>query len=260
MYLGQRMLYEKNTTTLENLDPLWNRPYLWAVLWHGLAVFLVYALGQIVIVIASVILSFMNGRLGEVVGGLAAIAWWIVMACVFWLHNVPAKLSEWKSLVDDQAAAAAMTFDHIAWAFSRRETPVDSCRARRFKVAGQGSREVLEVRQQLFCGLVSCFAHGNDLYIGWTYWFSLSPARWLLTLIRRFLWFLRLHGSEIYLSLQFDTTRALREALHSAVREGVDVAAGQLPAQGQGTIGSLVPVVTDDSVNDPSWQRLVPGP
>jgi len=260
VYLGQRMLYEKNTTTLENLDPLWNRPYLWAVLWHGLAVFLVYALGQIVIVIVSVILSFMNGRLGEVVGGLAAIAWWIVMACVFWLHNVPAKLSEWKSLVDDQAAAAAMTFDHIAWAFSRRETPVDSCRARRFKVAGQGSREVLEVRQQLFCGLVSCFANGNDLYIGWTYWFSLSPARWLLTLIRRFFWFLRLHGSEIYLSLQFDTTRALREALHSAVREGVDVAAGQLPAQGQGTIGSLVPVVTDDSVNDPSWQRLVPGP
>ena len=34
----------------------------------------------------------------------------------------------------------------------------------------------------------------------------------------------------------------MREAMHSAAREGIDVAIGYLPAQGQGTIGSDVPV------------------
>jgi hypothetical protein len=256
VYLGQRMLYEKQTLTLEDLDPVSNPSYRRAVLRHGLTVFLVWVLGQIVIVIVSAILSVLNGRFGTVIGALLAIGWWVVMGCVFWLSKVPAKLSEWKFLVDDKAAAAAVTFDHIAWAFSRRETPVDHCRVRRFKVMGQGSRDVLEVRQAVFSGLVSCFASGNDLYIGWSFWFSLSPARWLLILIRRSFWDLRFRGSAVYVSLQFDRARALREALHSAVREGVDVAAGQILAQGQGTIGSLVPVVADDSASDPSWQWL----
>jgi hypothetical protein len=259
VYLGQRMLYEKDTQVLENLDPVWNRSYLRATLWHGLAVFLVYMLGQIVIVIVSAVLSAVNGRFGTVIGALAAIAWWLVMACVFWLSKVPAKLSEWKFLVDDQAAVAPVALDHIAWAFSRRKTPADYWRARRFPVMGQGSRDVLEVRQGVFYGLVSCFASGEDLFLGWTYWFSLSPARWLLIVIRRLFWFLRFRGSAIYMSLQFDRARALREALHSAVREGADVATGQLAAQGQGTIGSRVPVVTDESAGDPSWRWLAEG-
>jgi len=125
---------------------------------------------------------------------------------------------------------------------------------RRFAVMGQGSRDVLEVRQGTFYGLVSCFASGNDLYIGWTFWLYLSPARWLLIWLRRLLWEIRFRGHAIYVSLQFDRAKALREALHSASREGVDVAAGQVAAQGQGTVGSLVPVVTDDSTRDPAWQ------
>ena len=233
MYLGQRMLYEKQTLTLEDLDPVSNPSYRRAVLGHGLVVFLVWVLGQIVIVIVSAILSVLNGRFGTVTGALLAVGWWVVMGCVFWLSKVPAKLSEWKFLVDDKAAAAAVTFDHIAWAFSRRDTPVDHCRVRRFKVMGQGSRDVLEVRQGVFCGLVSCFASGNDLYIGWSFWLSLSPARWLLILLRRLFWECASRGA-VYVSLQFDRARALREALHSAVREGVDVAAGQILAQGQG--------------------------
>lgn len=36
--------------------------------------------------------------------------------------------------------------------------------------------------------------------------------------------------------------RAMRETMHSATREGVDVAVGRMEAQGQGIIGTAIPV------------------
>ena len=44
------------------------------------------------------------------------------------------------------------------------------------------------------------------------------------------------------MTLRFDYARAMREAMHSVAREGVDVAVGQLRPQGQGTIGAAVKV------------------
>jgi hypothetical protein len=127
---------------------------------------------------------------------------------------------------------------------------VDSVQLRRFKVTGQGTRDELEIRQGVFYALVSCLANGSDLYIGWTFWIYMSPVRFWWTGIRRFLWELRFRGHAIYVNLQFDRAKAFREALHSAVREGVDVAAGQATPQGQGTVGSLVPVVVDSSLDN----------
>jgi hypothetical protein len=252
--MGQRMLYEKGSQRLESLDPLGSNRYRSELIFHFFLTGFIWWLGFIVIVVAGVVLSLINRSLGTVVFVLAAVAWSIAMACAFWLHKLPGQLSEWKFAVDDKGQAAPIALDHVAWAFTRRNTPVDYCRVRRFPVMGQGSRDVLEVRQGIFYGLISCLASGNDLYIGWTFWLYLSPARWLLIHLRRFLWECRFQGHAIYVSLQFDRAKALREALHSAVREGVDVAAGQLPAQGHGTVGALVPVVADDSTNDPAWQ------
>jgi hypothetical protein len=64
---------------------------------------------------------------------------------------------------------------------------------------------------------------------------------------------LRLHGNAIYTSILLDRVKALRESLHSAVREGVDVAAGRVTPHGQGTIGSAVSVVTDNSLSQAPW-------
>jgi hypothetical protein len=111
-------------------------------------------------------------------------------------------------------------------------------------MTGQYPRDVLEVRDGIFYGLVSCFPSGNDLYIGWTFWLCLSPARWLMLWLRHFLWWHNRHDRSIYVSLKFDRVRALREALHGAAREGVEVVAGPLGTQGEGTTtGALVPVV-----------------
>ena len=246
VYLGQRMMYEK-TQQLESFDPLTSGRFIWEVFRRGFLMWLVWAVGLIPIFIVGTILGVANHGFGTAIAVLLILAWCFVMACAYWLVKLPGQLSEWKFSVDDRGQAAPIVFDHIAWALQRRETPMDSLQLRRFKVMSQGSRDVLEIKQGIFYGLVSCFDNGGDLYIGWTFWLYLSPARYLWTAIRRLIWELRNKGHAIYVSLQFDRARALREAMHSAVREGVDVAAGQVAAEGQGTIGSIVPVIADSS-------------
>jgi hypothetical protein len=246
VYVGQRMMYEKEQA-LEDFDPLQSVRFFLEVIRRAFLMWVVWAVGLIPIIIVGTILGVANHGLGVVIGVLLVLAWCFVMACAFWLAKLPGQLSEWKFSVDDKGQAAPIVFDHIAWALQRRQTPMDSLQLRRFKVMSQGSRDVLEIKQNIFYGLVSCFENGGDLYIGWTFWIYLSPARMLWTAIRRVIWELRNKGHAIYVSLQFDRARALREAMHSAVREGVDVAAGQVVAQGQGTIGSVVPVIADSS-------------
>jgi anti-sigma factor RsiW len=151
---------------------------------------------------------------------------------------------------------ANLTFTHVVGALNRRGTSMDSCRVRRFSDAGQGRRGVLEVQRGIFYGLVSCFASGEDFYIGWTYWLCLSPARWLMLWLRRFLWGSSLRHHAVHATLRADGAEALRAALRIVVREGVEVAMGELPAQGEETIGTLVPVV--DRQRGPNWKRLFP--
>jgi hypothetical protein len=250
------MLYTKDVPSLESLDPLENAGYFRRILLHAILVALVWALGSILILALGAIAFFGFNYVSIITGVLLAAAWWVVMACVFWLRKLQRQVAGCNFLIEDKADVATLTFTHVVWAFNRRGTPVNSCRVRRFSGAGQGRREVLEVQRGIFYGLVSCFASGEDLYIGWTYWLCLSPARWLMHWLRRFLWGFPLRHHAVHAGLRADGAEALRAALHIVVREGVEVAMGKLAAQGEGTIGTVVPVV--DRQRGPTWKRLFP--
>jgi hypothetical protein len=84
-------------------------------------------------------------------------------------------------------------------------------------------------------------------------WLYQSFLRVLWESVKRLFWQLRFRGNAVYVSQQADRTKALREAIHSAVREGADVAAGQATPHGQGTLGSAIPVVTDNSLAQAPW-------
>ena len=183
--------------------------------------------------------------------------WWIGAAatgfmflCLFWLIPVPAQLSEWKFLVDGQASIAPVAFDHIAWALERRETTLDEAKIRRLKLAGGESRDYLEVRRGLFSGLISCFAYGQDLYLGWTFWLRISPLRCVLMMLARLWQTLQRRGNDLYVWLRYDYARAMWEAVHSATQEGVGVAISQERPQGQG-IGSELRVAVADIDGEP---------
>jgi hypothetical protein len=241
-YLGLRLQYDK--VPEGSFDPLGNPRLLVQFARHWLQYVVLYFLGAFVSVIVLLFLHVLGLSAGGAVtlGGVGAALTAIVLGCLFWLLPVPALLSEWKFSIDDKGAAAPVTFEHIAWAVRRRETPLDLIQVRHLNLAGGQGRDYLELRRGLFTGFISCFAYGQDLYVGWTFYLRISPLRYLLMALARVWQTLKRQGTDLYVTLRFDYARAMREAMHNVAREGVDVAVGQLRPQGQGIIGEAVKV------------------
>jgi hypothetical protein len=242
-YLGLRLVYDKEPEG--SFDPLGNPRLLVQFLRHAVQYFVLYFLGAFVTGIALLFLHVLGLSAGGAVtlGVVGAALTAFVLGCLWWLLPVPALLSEWKFSVDDKGAAAPVTFEHITWAVRRRETPLDLIQVRHLNLAGGQGRDYLELRRGLFTGFISCFAYGQDLYVGWTFYLRISPLRYLLMALARVWQTLKRQGTDLYVTLRFDYARAMREAMHNVAREGVDVAVGQLRPQGQGfIIGEAVKV------------------
>ena len=240
-YIGMRLQYEREPES--SFDPLENIRYLRQLFFRSLVYWLVYILGAVVAGIFFLVVSAAAGTgLGiagyTICGGLS----WLVLLCLYWLLPLPVLLSEWKFSVDGKGAAGAMAFEHIAWTLRQRETPLDSVQVRRLRLPGTGSRDYLELRSGLFYGYIACFPYGQDLYVGWTFYFRLSPLRYVLMFIARLWQTLSNRHNDIYVTLRYDSARAMREAMHSAAREGLDVAIGEIAPQGHGIIGGQVHV------------------
>jgi hypothetical protein len=241
-YLGLRLVYDKEPEG--SFDPLGNPRLLVQFARHFLQYVVLYILGGFVSAIVLLFLHLLGLPVGVAVTllSIGALLTAIVFGCLYWLLPVPALLSEWKYSVDDKAAAAPVAFEHIAWAVRRRETPLDLIQVRHLNLAGGQGRDYLELRRGLFTGFISCFAYGQDLYVGWTFFLRISPLRYLLMALARVWQTLKRQGTDLYVTLRYDYARAMREAMHSVAREGVDVAVGQLRPQGQGIIGEAVKV------------------
>jgi len=229
-----------------SFDPLSNPKLLRQFFMHAFLYFIVYWVLSAIFGILFTILAFIGlGVKAFVLYYLGAGLVGLLFLCLFWLIPVPAQLSEWKTLVDDKAAVAPVIFDHIAWALQRRQTPLDDARVRRLKLAGGEGRDYLEIRRNMFSGLACCFAYGEDLYVGWTFWLRVSPARCFFMFLARLWQTINRRGTDLYVTLRYDYAKAMREALHNSAREGVDVAIGQMRPQGQGTANALQVAVTD---------------
>jgi len=244
-YLGARLLYKD--VPEGSFDPLGNTKLLAQFAGHLLLYWAVYFFGSVAAAIVLAILAFAGFNIGGllILTEIGSVVVGLGFACLYWLVPVPAQLSEWKFFVDGKASVAPVTFDHIAWVLQQRQTPLDMVQVRRLKLAGGEDRDYLEIRRGLFSGLICSFGYGRDLYVGWTFWLRISPARYLLMVIARLAQTLMRRGTDLYVSLRYDYARAMREAMHSAAREGVDVAIGTERPQGQGT-GTLLQVAVAD--------------
>jgi hypothetical protein len=240
-YVGLRLQYEREPEA--SFDPLENVRFLRQLFFRAFVYWLVFIFGAIVAGIFFAVVGAAIGIKGALtVYVISGILSWLVLLCLYWLLPLPVLLSEWKFSVDGKGAAGAMAFEHIAWTLRQRETPLDSVQVRRLRLPGDVSRDYLELRRGLFLGYIACFPYGQDLYVGWTFYFRLSPLRWVLMFLARIWQTLFNRHTDIYVTLRYDSARAMREAMHSAAREGLDVAIGQLAPQGHGIIGGQVRV------------------
>jgi hypothetical protein len=67
-------------------------------------------------------------------------------------------------------------------------------------------------------------------------------------------------GNDLYVTLRYESAKALRESMHSAVREGIDVAAGRVAAQGQGSLQAVAVSTTELPALARGWWRSLPLP
>jgi len=228
----------------QSFDPLGNAKLLRQYLINLLVYLGAYFIGGFVAFIFFGILAFASRSLAPLVlYEFAAALFSFLFACLFWLVPSPAQLSEWRHLVDDQGAAAPMVFERISAAIGRHQTPLDSLRVRPLALAGGQSRDYLELHSGLFTAYICCFAYGQDLFVGWTFWVRASPARLIFMGIARIWQILTVRGSDLHTTLRYDYAKAMREAVHSVAREGTDLAislagdpalAVAVPAQARG--------------------------
>lgn len=238
-YIGQRLLYEK--VPEQSFDPITNPRFLFQMARQGLLFGVIWLVGGVVSAVFFAFLAVVGVGATRAFGFWAMLggASWLALFCLYLVLPVTALLSEWKFLVDDKGAAGQAAFDHVIFAIQRRRTPLDSIRIRRLDLPGGEARDYLEVQRGIFTGFVSSFPQGADLYVGWTFWLRLFPLRWLSLLVTRLWHNLTQRGTDLYITLRYDSAKAMRDAMHSAAREGIDVAVGQIVPQGRGMASDL---------------------
>lgn len=243
-YLGRRLMYDQEPEA--SFDPLDNTRLLRQFLLRAVLFYALYFIGGIISAVAFLILGLIGlGLAAEYLWFIASIIFSLLFLGLVLFVPVPVQISEWKFFVDGKASVATVAFDHIAWVLQQRQTPLEQVQVRRLNLAAGESRDYLEIRRGLFSGLISCFAYGNDLYLGWTFWLRISLARCLLMFVVR-VWQTVTHQvNDMYVKLRYDYARAMREAMHSAAREGLDVATGQTRPQGKGAGSSYTVAVVD---------------
>ena len=213
-----------------NLDPIRNARYLAYVLRQAGLFAGIYLLIETVLWLYLLLSRAAGPTLGSAVRLEIDSVWRValVLAILFWLIPVPALLTEWSLLMERGSDAAQRAFEQINSAFGTHGAPLDSQRVRTVSRHGEDDREYLELRRGHFRGYISCFVHGTDLYVGWTFWLYMSPLRLLVMVIGRNIWDAISRGKAIQRSLHFESGRALVAAMHGATLAGIDAAGDQL--------------------------------
>jgi hypothetical protein len=166
----------------------------------------------------------------------------IALLLFSWLLPVPAMLAYGSKLVSYQASAAERAFERIEQAFDRHATPRDSFQVRSLSLPGEGRRDYLELRYGVFVGYISCFPHGKDLYMSWTFWIYMSPFRLGLMRIGRVIQSLKGRGNDLYQTLRYESVRATVGAIQTCAVEGIEVAIGEVDGGKQYSLAGDLPV------------------
>ncbi len=202
-------------------DPAGNNRFLQQVLRQAAIFAGIYALIQTAALLCFVLMGLsgmgMSAAMRLEIISLKIVA--VILVIPFWLIPVSALLGQWTVLVEGSGETAKETFQRMSAAFSEHEVPVNSVDMHTVLPSGEDSRVYLELRRGRFRGFLSCFPHGRDLYLGWTFWLRMSPARLLLLILGR-----RLRnpggGGDIDQALGTESARALVAAMHSATLAG----------------------------------------
>jgi hypothetical protein len=221
----------------ETLDPLSSSRYLWQLARRFALYWVVTSVIDLSLMVVAILITLVTGNLGALANGggpfgAVAVIDLLVSAglmAMFLFMPVPALLGQWSRVLTFQAPAAGSALDHARQALCRHGTPHDKLGIRPLSPPGERRRNYLELRRGYFAGYISCFPHGHDLYVGWTFWIYISPYRLFLARIGRRFQDYTGRGNDMYQTLRYEPARATIAALHTCTLEGVDAATGGTP-------------------------------
>jgi hypothetical protein len=231
VYAGARMLYSR---AVEEMDPVRNPRVLRQLLVQMLLFVLGPLLAGTALAFVALILLAVNAVTGDpltsalrtiavVLSGLAYLA-----AAVLWVvalfRRLPVRNAEWVSYLDGKGTAAPAVLAQVGAALQRRRTPAEA-RVKRVPLPGGGHRDLLEARSGPFVGYVSVYEFGEDLHVGWVFFWYLSLFKLGLLAIGSLLNGMRGRQTEVHVLARYEPAKTLREALHAAAREGASIAA-----------------------------------
>lgn len=167
---------------------------------------------------------------------------------LFWLlllvPQTEEPIAEWRALLENRAAAATSTYAAIYGSLVRRRIPVSAAalRVRSDVLGGEVVNNRLLIREGSYQAVVTVFPYGMCLYVGWSMYRDRRGAVLIGTFLKDLVGSVVGHTRPVNRMLRTEKVRAMREALHSAVREGVDVAVQGIRMPLNATFGREVPV------------------
>ncbi|WKU45682.1 hypothetical protein Q3V23_17385 [Streptomyces sp. VNUA116] len=174
----------------------------------------------------------------------------ILSFILFWLillgFSLTEPVSEWRTLLEDKAEASPSAYAAIYGALSRRRIPVTAVpsRIRSDVFQPEVVSNRLVVTSGRYVTYVSVFEYGTSLYLGWTMW-RIRPGIVLIgTYFKDLIGGFKGRTGDVNQMLRTERPRAMREAVHSAVREGVEIAVQGIEVPIASTFGQDLPIMT----------------
>ncbi|WP_052869338.1 hypothetical protein [Streptomyces niger] len=172
---------------------------------------------------------------------------WILGTIAFWLVLLAARItepvSEWKTLLEDKHQASPSAYAAIYGALARRQIPVAAVPARiRSDILPEVVNNRLVVSSGRYVAYVTVFGYGTSLYVGWTMWRSRSGAVIIGHFLKDLLGGMLGRTGNVNQMLRTERPRAMREAVHSAAREGVEAAIQGIEVPIASTFGQELPI------------------
>lgn len=188
-----------------------------------------------------------NGSPGS---GLMTMGWLgvFVSSAVFWvvllLSQTEEPIAEWRTLLENKAPAATSSYAAIYGSLARRRIPVHvtAMRIRSDILAPEVVNNRLVLTERYYTAYVSVFAYGTSLYVGWTMWRERRGALLIGTFVKDLVGSIIRRSGLVNQMLRTEKVRAMREAVHSAVREGVEVAVRGVEVPLVSTFGHELPI------------------
>jgi hypothetical protein len=170
---------------------------------------------------------------------LAFGVFWVVLLLV----KIQEPVAEWKTLIDGKATAAESSYAAIYQSLARRRIPVGvTARRIRSDMMAESVNNRLIITERSYVAYVSVFAFGTSLYVGWTMWRDRRGYSLVGQFAKDLVGGILGRTGIINQMLRTERVRAMREAVHSAVREGVDAAVEDAEVPIMATFGYDIPI------------------